>query len=331
MFDLGSYDHNQIVRVVPIPTEVDPHYNKPSSIVKELDRFVIGQDAAKKALAVSVINSQIIQEHFTKTKEQLKNNNLLLVGPSGSGKTLLIQTLGKILKRDVLIVDITQFTNEGYVGRSPSDILIDLQTICNTKLSRMEKAIIFIDELDKISTMDVDSDISTLGVQRGLLKMVEGGKRLITASRGNQSASEAQEINLDNVLWIFGGAFTSLFEKEESPGKAIGFSKNKRDKKEFKVSHEDLIKTGLMREFVGRIGQIVQLHPITKEMYKDILTKPENSIILEYEKLGKLRGLDLTLSDADLTDIVNEAADLGIGARGLRILAEQKLINRMYC
>lgn len=333
MFDLSTYDKGKVLLVKPIPAKVDSFYNSPSTLVKELDRFVVGQESAKKALAVTVINNQVILDHFIKTKEQLHSSNLLLIGPSGSGKTLLMQTLGKLLDRDILIVDITQFTVDGYVGRSCSDILIDLQTLCNENIERMQKAIIFIDEVDKISTGDMDADVSTMGVQRSLLKMIEGGKRFITSasSGGSRRGEDNQRINLDNILWVFGGAFTSLFDKESNSEKGIGFGKGNKGKKEVKITHEDLIKNGLMREFVGRIGQIVQLHPITKEMYRDILTKPENSITIEYEKLGKLRGLDLTLSEEDIDAIVNEATELGIGARGLRILAETKLINKMYC
>lgn len=321
-FDLDMIDFEHEIALLE-KTSV----KRPSEIVAELDKYVIGQVEAKKSLAVTITNHEVITQYNRKRAgNDLRRTNLLMVGPSGSGKTMLVQTLARILKKPILIVDITEFTQSGYVGRDVNDILKDLSAKCGDDLEKIQNAIIVVDEIDKITTVDYDSDVSTLGVQRGLLKLIEGGEKRISSGRNE----EGRLVDTSNILWIFCGAFTTYTEKEVAEKKTLGFEKKIEKKERHAMTHEDLIKTGMLREFVGRVGSIVQLEKLTKEDYYDILTKPVNSVYNEYAKLGELRNINLSLTEAELKQIVEDAEELGVGARGLRILAEKHLADRMY-
>lgn len=290
----------------------------PSTIVENLNRFVVGQEEAKKALSI-VVSNHLAGLLYKDEAVNIRKSNLLILGSSGSGKTLLIQSLKKFLDLDVLIVDITQFSRTGYVGRQLDEILDDMMKVCDWDEKRAEKGIIFIDEIDKISSNEEEggSSVSTTAVQNALLKMIEGN-------------GSDHKLNTDNVLFIFGGAFSTFLEKKNDTRPGLGFTGKKKEVKETKFTHEDLIKAGFRREFAGRIGHIVQIKPLTKAQLKQIITEPEDSVMKQMEALAKIRNLNLTLTDRELNDIVEETYKAGIGARGLKVLVEQKLFDRMY-
>lgn len=305
----------------------------PSDIVNQLNQYVIGQEEAKKALAVTLVNNDVINEHNdTKPEIVIRKTGLLLAGPSGSGKTYLIETLGRILKRKVMIVDITSFTQAGYVGRDVESILKEAEAICDSDVQEMEKMIIFIDEVDKLATSHETGKIGTLAVQQQLLKLIEGQPARPITDNLDRIQKDGATINTRKILWILGGAFTQYREdkkKKLANTGAIGFGASK-EVKEYKFDHEALIEAGMIRELAGRIGQVIELHELTDGDYLRILTEPVDSLTKQYTKLGELRGIDLSLTNSELHEIIKEARQLKIGARGLKNVAEQRLRDRMY-
>lgn len=309
----------------------------PSKLVSELDKYVIGQGAAKKALAITLANHQVIAEHNIKDPTvALKRSNLLLVGPSGSGKTYLVETMAKVFDRPLLTIDITHYTQAGYIGKDVDGILEDLLNVYKGKEDQMYNAIIFIDEIDKIRGQGGKGDragVSTGGVQRQLLKMIDGGIQQIET--GHKGRSDRIEFDTTNILWIFGGAFTDFFDgKASKANKLIGFGENKSEsdikREAHEMTHEDLIESGLFREFVGRIGTIAVLDALSKDDYKRILIEPVNSILKQAELLADLRGIDLKFSEEDVEVLAEEAMQLGVGARGLKIVVDKLVQDKMY-
>jgi ATP-dependent Clp protease ATP-binding subunit ClpX len=305
----------------------------PSVIIEKLNSYVIGQHRAKEALALTVCyHSLLCKYNKTNPPFRIKKGNLMLVGPSGSGKTYLVETLGKVLKRKVLVIDISSYTSAGYVGRDIDSILLEALDLCNDDFEEVSKMIIFIDEVDKIADGNGDG-VNGGKVQSQLLKLIEGKEHSSLGNESGKFRKGGDLMDTRDILWVFGGAFTKLTEdkKKEASKGSIGFSVGTTDTKEsIALESEDLIKYGMARELVGRIGQTIVLDELTKDDFLHILTDPVDSLVKQYEVLGKLAKRDLKLSDDDLTSIVDKAFNLKLGARALKLAVDEHLRSRMY-
>ena len=322
---------------------------KPKEICSILDQYVIGQDEAKKTLSVAVYNhyKRINQRgKHNKNEVELQKSNILMIGPTGCGKTLLAQTLAKILNVPLAIVDANSMTEAGYVGEDVEDILYKLYEAANEDVLKAERGIIYIDEIDKIARKSgMGRDISGEGVQQALLKVLEGTKVVISSQGGGTGfrhpAQMSSPITIDtrNILFICGGAFTELdkvIEKRLS-GSQLGFGadvKSKTDKDVGEVLKEvvpnDLLKDGLIPELVGRLPIIVTLDALSEDTLVDILTKPKNALIKQYQKLMEMDGAQLIFEDDAVRQIAKEAIQRNTGARGLRSILEKLMRNVMF-
>jgi len=304
----------------------------PKDIKTFLDEYVIGQDDAKKVLAVEIYNHH---KRITNPEKEIQKSNILMIGNSGSGKTLLVQTLAKLLKLPLAICDATNVTEAGYVGNDIETILQQLVVSANGDIKAAEKGIIFIDEIDKLAKQNMTSgnkDPSGLGVQQGLLKMIEGATVPIKA----EPKGSKDYINTSNILFIGAGAFYGLDKLVEAKRKgkttSIGFSASvevsKNDSTETK--EEDLIEYGFLPEFISRLPIIVQLQPLTKDDYKKILTEPKNNVIKQYQNLMSLDGIELTFTEKCIDEIVDEVYNSKRGARALRGSVEKAMRHIIY-
>ena len=316
---------------------------KPKTICSILDEYIIGQDEAKKTLAVAVYNhyKRIGQKAGKKEDIELQKSNILMIGPTGSGKTLLAQTLAKILNVPLAIVDANSLTEAGYVGEDVEDILMALIQSANGDLTKAERGIIYIDEIDKIARRPgISRDISGEGVQQALLKILEGAKVNVQLP-GNHHQPMAEVVALDtkNILFICGGAFNDLdkvIEKRVN-GNALGFGATVKSKSEKdlgktlkEVLPDDLLKDGLIPEFVGRLPIIVTLDALDEESLVNILTKPKNALVKQYQKLMEMDGAKLIFEPEALKLIAREAIQRKTGARGLRSILERIMRNVMF-
>ena len=316
---------------------------KPKTICSILDEYIIGQDEAKKTLAVAVYNhyKRIGQKAGKKEDIELQKSNILMIGPTGSGKTLLAQTLAKILNVPLAIVDANSLTEAGYVGEDVEDILMALIQSANGDLTKAERGIIYIDEIDKIARRPgISRDISGEGVQQALLKILEGAKVNVQLP-GNHHQPMAEVVALDtkNILFICGGAFNDLdkvIEKRVN-GNALGFGATVKSKSEKdlgktlkEVLPDDLLKDGLIPEFVGRLPIIVTLDVLDEESLVNILTKPKNALVKQYQKLMEMDGAKLIFEPEALKLIAREAIQRKTGARGLRSILERIMRNVMF-
>ena len=317
----------------------------PAEIKKVLDEYVIGQEEAKKTLSVAVYN------HYKRINNldliddiEIQKSNILLLGPTGCGKTLLAQTLAKILDVPFAIADATTLTEAGYVGEDVENILLKLIQAADYDIERAQKGIIYIDEIDKITRKSenpsITRDVSGEGVQQALLKIVEGTIASVPPQGGRKHPhQEFIQINTSNILFICGGAFEGLENiiKDRVGKKAIGFgaqidSKKDIDKSEIfkQLLPQDLLKFGLIPEFVGRLPIIATLDGLTREALIDIVTKPKNALVKQYKKLVELDGVDLEFEQEALESIVDKAIERNTGARGLRSIIEEIMRDIMY-
>ena len=318
----------------------------PAEIKEILDSYVIGQEDAKKTLSVAVYNhyKRINNPQTNDDDVEIQKSNVLLLGPTGSGKTLLAQTLAKILKVPFAIADATTLTEAGYVGEDVENILLKLIQNADYDISKAEKGIIYIDEIDKITRKSenpsITRDVSGEGVQQALLKIVEGTTSSVPPQGGRKHPhQELLQINTENILFICGGAFEGL-EKiidERTGKKSIGFGaevKSKQEIDKYKIYEQllpqDLLKFGLIPEFVGRLPIVATLKELDRKALIDIVTKPKNAIVKQYKKLFKLDNVELEFEKEALEAIVDKAIERKTGARGLRSIIEEIMRDIMF-
>lgn len=340
---------NEILKDDEYNKEVDVSIKlyKPEEIKAKLDEYVIGQERAKKILSVAVHNHYKRIYYSKKTNVEIEKSNILMVGPTGTGKTLLAKTLARILNVPFAIADATTLTEAGYVGEDVENVVLKLLQAADYDVKRAEKGIIFIDEIDKISkktdSPSITRDVSGEGVQQALLKIIEGTVANIPP-QGGRKHPQQEYIQLDttNILFLCGGAFSGLSDiiKRRIGERTLGFKTSAKQNVEVKlgdgdnilafVQPEDLVKYGLLPEFVGRLPVIAYFHDLSEDALISILNEPKNALIKQYKEMFRLDNVKLTFTNSALRTIAKLAIKRKTGARGLRSIIEQSMLDLMY-